>query len=74
MILKSDFVKVIFASAGASDIRYKGAGGKKKQGFVAHFPPGTKKKGNGAAKFIGGSRSPLAPLCCEAGVRQALKR
>jgi hypothetical protein len=35
MILKSDFVKVIFASAGASDIRYKGAGGKKKQGFVA---------------------------------------
>jgi hypothetical protein len=44
MILKSDFVKVIFASAGASDIRYKGAGRKKKQGFVAHFPPGTKKK------------------------------
>jgi hypothetical protein len=37
MILKSDFVKVIFASAGASDIRYKGAGGKKKQGFVARY-------------------------------------
>jgi hypothetical protein len=44
MILKSDFVKVIFASAGASDIRYKGAGGKKSKVLLRISPRGPKKR------------------------------